>query len=114
VHTPVDASEVAAAARTLLGRGAAGAGRLCHQCVCESGERARRYEAAKAVWPNPHVGYSADLLPEIREFERTSTTALNAYLQPVLASYLGKLEDAARFEKVSAARSTSSNRTAAL
>ena len=46
------------------------------------------------MWPNPYVGYSAELLPEIREFERTSTTALNAYLQPVLATYLGKLEDA--------------------
>ncbi len=32
-------------------------------------------------------------MPEIREFERTSTTALNAYLQPVVASYLGRLEE---------------------
>ena len=32
------------------------------------------------------------MLSEIREFERSSTTALNAYLQPVVASYLGKLE----------------------
>lgn len=52
------------------------------------------FEAAKAVWPNAHVTASHQLLPEIREFERTSTIALNAYLQPVVASYLGKLEDA--------------------
>lgn len=51
-------------------------------------------EAARAVWPNAHVSASHELLPEIREFERTSTIALNAYLQPVVASYLGKLEDA--------------------
>ncbi len=31
---------------------------------------------------------------EIREFERSSTTAINAYLQPVVASYLAKLEHA--------------------
>jgi N-methylhydantoinase A len=31
---------------------------------------------------------------EIREFERSTTAALNAYLQPVVASYLGKLEHA--------------------
>ena len=37
---------------------------------------------------------SAQILPEIREFERTSTTALNAYLQPVVGSYLGKLDQA--------------------
>jgi len=36
---------------------------------------------------------SAETLPEIREFERTSTTALNAYLQPVVARYLGRLEE---------------------
>jgi N-methylhydantoinase A len=40
------------------------------------------------------VAHSAQILPEMREFERTSTTALNAYLQPVVASYLGKLEEA--------------------
>ncbi len=50
--------------------------------------------AASAVWPNAHVAASHQLIPEIREFERTSTIALNAYLQPVVASYLGKLEGA--------------------
>ena len=37
---------------------------------------------------------SHEILPEIREFERTSTTALNAYLQPVVGGYLGKLDAA--------------------
>jgi N-methylhydantoinase A len=40
------------------------------------------------------VAHSAQLLPELREFERTSTVALNAYLQPVVAGYLGKLDTA--------------------
>ncbi|MGK4422728.1 hydantoinase/oxoprolinase family protein, partial [Klebsiella pneumoniae] len=44
------------------------------------------------VWPNPHVTVASDLLPEIREFERTSTAALNGYLQPVVASYLERLD----------------------
>jgi len=34
------------------------------------------------------------VLPEIREFERTSTTAVCAYVGPLLASYLGRLESA--------------------
>ena len=34
----------------------------------------------------PHVSDSSEILPEIREFERASTTALNAYLQPVVGS----------------------------
>lgn len=49
-------------------------------------------EAARSVWPNNHVACSTQILPEIREFERTSTTVLNAYLQPVVGSYLAKLE----------------------
>ncbi len=48
----------------------------------------------RSIWPNEHVATSSEILPEIREFERSSTTALNAYLQPVVGSYLGKLEAA--------------------
>ena len=35
---------------------------------------------------------SSDILPEHREYERTSTTAVNAYLMPVISQYLGNLE----------------------
>jgi N-methylhydantoinase A len=38
------------------------------------------------------VSVSSEILPEIREFERTSTTTLNAYLQPVVGDYLEQLE----------------------
>jgi len=39
------------------------------------------------------VTTSSGLMPEYREFERTSTTVINAFLMPVMAGYLGKLED---------------------
>src|SRR5439155_5413404 len=42
---------------------------------------------------------SHEVLSEIREFERSSTAALNAYLQPVIASYLGKLDQALAAQK---------------
>ena len=51
-------------------------------------------QALKSVWPNAYVNVSSEILPEIREFERTSTTVLNAYLQPVVADYLDRLEAA--------------------
>ncbi|MFC7323004.1 hydantoinase/oxoprolinase family protein [Halorubrum rutilum] len=38
------------------------------------------------------VSLSSDVLPEIREYERTLTTALNAALKPVMDRYLGNLE----------------------
>ncbi len=48
----------------------------------------------REVWPNAHVSASSEILPEIREFERFSTTALNAYLQPEVSGYLDRLETA--------------------
>ena len=38
-----------------------------------------------------YVTCSADILPEIREYERTSTTVVNAYIGPTVKNYLGRL-----------------------
>ncbi|WP_347849577.1 hydantoinase/oxoprolinase family protein, partial [Planktomarina sp.] len=46
------------------------------------------------IWHNQHVSASCEILPEIREFERFSTTALNAYLQPEVSGYFARLENA--------------------
>lgn len=44
------------------------------------------------------VSVSHEILPEFREFERTATTVVNAYLVPVVSGYLGEIESqAARF-----------------
>ena len=39
------------------------------------------------------VSVSCEVLPEYREFERWSTAAVNAYVTPLMASYLGRLEE---------------------
>ncbi|RME82754.1 MAG: hydantoinase/oxoprolinase family protein [Caldilineae bacterium] len=38
------------------------------------------------------VSPSCEVLPEFREYERTSTTAINAYVSPIMDRYLGRLE----------------------
>lgn len=38
------------------------------------------------------ISLSSEVLPEFREFERASTTAINAYLSPVMSKYLKKLK----------------------
>lgn len=43
-------------------------------------------------FPNIFYTMSAGLVPEIKEYERTSTAALNAYIQPVVKRYLTHLE----------------------
>ncbi|HEV7393483.1 MAG TPA: hydantoinase/oxoprolinase family protein, partial [Burkholderiales bacterium] len=39
-------------------------------------------------WPSGHVAVSTDVLPEFREYERLSSTIVNAYLMPVTRGYL--------------------------
>jgi len=45
--------------------------------------------------PGVHVSVSHEVLPRMREFERCSTTAIDAYLSPLLGRYLGRLGKAA-------------------
>ncbi len=56
----------------------------------------------KANFPDIWVTSSVSVLPEIREYERTSTTAVNAYVLPVLRSYFQRLERGLREIGVSA------------
>jgi N-methylhydantoinase A len=51
-------------------------------------------ERLRAAFPHIPVYLSSEVLPEIREFERASTTAVCAYVGPILASYLQRLEEA--------------------
>jgi N-methylhydantoinase A len=46
----------------------------------------------KKKFPNLYVSLSSDVMPEIREYERSSATAMNAYVQPITDDYLKKLE----------------------
>jgi N-methylhydantoinase A len=50
----------------------------------------------RAALPHVPVYLSSDVLPEIKEFERTSTTAVCAYAGPILASYLERLNQVTR------------------
>ncbi len=50
----------------------------------------------RSALPGVPVFLSCDVLPELKEFERTSTTAVCAYVGPVLMSYAERLERAAR------------------
>lgn len=53
----------------------------------------RRLAAAiEAAGLDLHVSLSSEVQPEFREYERFSTTVLNAYLQPVMAEYVRTLE----------------------
>lgn len=48
-------------------------------------------ELIRVAYPDLPVSLSCEVLPEIKEYERTSTTVLNAYLMPVVSKYLRSL-----------------------
>ena len=57
----------------------------------------RHEERARAIVeeeiPGCSVSLSSEIVPQIREYYRLSTTVINAYLQPILAHYIERLED---------------------
>jgi N-methylhydantoinase A len=50
-------------------------------------------DALAAAYPDMYLSISSEVQPEFREYERLSTTVLNAYLQPVMERYLGEFAD---------------------
>ena len=48
--------------------------------------------ALQRLEPRPFISLSSRVLPEFREFERTSTVVVNAYVGQVMSRYLGDLE----------------------
>ena len=58
----------------------------------------RVQELLKQALPDVFICLSSDVLPEFREYERTSTTVAAAYIGPLLEHYLAKLEPAVQGE----------------
>ena len=55
-----------------------------------------------AAAPDAFVSLSSHVLPEIREYERTSTTVINAYIAPVMRSYLNRLHESLAERRIAA------------
>lgn len=96
VRVPVDLNAVRAAAQALIEADCLAVAVLFANAYANPENEAKAVAAVREMWPNAHVSCSSEILPEIREFERFSTTALNAYLQPEVSGYLGRLETALR------------------
>lgn len=93
VITPLDEAEVLAAATTLRDKDCEVLV-ICflHSYANPEHERRARDVAAK-VWPNKYIVLSSEVLPVLREFERTSTSVVAGYVQPLLDRYLGSLTE---------------------
>jgi N-methylhydantoinase A len=96
IHTVVDETEVVDAATTLMKKGAESVCVFFVNSYANGANEKAAIDAISEVWPNQHITASSEILPEIREFERSSTATLNAYLQPPIGDYLERLEEGLR------------------
>ena len=48
--------------------------------------------AVRSLWPEAYVSVSSEVLPEFREYERLSSTIVNAYLMPTMRDYFMRFE----------------------
>jgi N-methylhydantoinase A len=92
VLTPLAAAEIERVAAELKRLGVSSvAVSLLHAYMNDAHERAIR-DRLRAALPGVAVSLSSEVAREIKEFERTSTTAANAYVKPVVGAYLEELE----------------------
>ncbi len=96
VRVPLDEAQVEAAARAFAAAGVVAVA-ICfiHAYRRPDHERRAREIVGRAM-PDAYVSLSSDVLPEFREFERMSTTVLNAYMGPRMGRYLQGLLDRVR------------------
>ena len=94
IRSAVNEGEVRGAAHQLIAQGAQAVAIIFINAYANAANERAALAAVREIWPNEYITASHEVLSEIREFERASTAAINAYLQPVVASYVAKLEAA--------------------
>jgi N-methylhydantoinase A len=95
VVEPLSDEEIERLARE-LGRSGAEAVAICLLfSYIDPGHEARLARRLREALPQAHVSASHEVLAQFREYERCSTTVIDAYLSPLLGTYLGRLGEAA-------------------
>jgi N-methylhydantoinase A len=92
VFTPLNTDEVREAIKTLKAQNVAAVA-ICFINSFANPDHERQAAAlVRQLLPGVALSISHEVLPEIREYERMSTTSINAYLMPVVNRYLSSLE----------------------
>ncbi|NQV58020.1 MAG: hydantoinase/oxoprolinase family protein [Alphaproteobacteria bacterium] len=93
VVQPLDEAELCAVGADLLAAGVESIA-ICFINSFRNPDHERRADAVlRQAFPNLAITASVSVLAEMREYERTSTAVVNAYVLPILQSYLQRLGD---------------------
>jgi N-methylhydantoinase A len=92
VKKPLDEAQARAIAKRLLEEGVESVAIcLLHSYVNPAHEQRAAALVREQLNGKAYVSVSSDILPEIREYERTSTAVVNAYIGPVVRHYVSSL-----------------------
>jgi len=92
VDTPLDEDSVRNAAKSLIAQGVESVAITFLHAYANPDHERRARDILKKEFPKLYVSISSEVAPQIREYERTSTTAANAYVLPIADQYLERLE----------------------
>ena len=93
IGTPLDEAEVEAAAARLIEEYGIEALAICFlHSYADSSHEERAREIVAQRFPDLYLTTSSEVLPFMREYERWSTTTVNAYVRPRIDRYLHRLE----------------------
>ena len=94
VVTPLDEAETRQALTDLAAAGVTSVAVVFLHSFKNPDHERRVREIAAEITPDLFVSLSSDVLPEVREYERTVATVLNAYVRPNIGRYLSAIENA--------------------
>jgi N-methylhydantoinase A len=92
VETPLDEAAVQSAAKRFKELGVAAVAVCFLHAYANPAHEARATQILRDAAPDLFVSASADVFPNMREFERWTTTTVNAFTQPMFDRYLERLE----------------------
>jgi N-methylhydantoinase A len=92
VLQPLEEGALRATVRSLKGEGIESIAVCLLFSFLHPGHEARVRDIIREEMPTCSISLSSEVLPQIREYYRLSTTVINAYLQPILARYIAELE----------------------
>ncbi|BAM89103.1 hydantoin utilization protein A [Bradyrhizobium oligotrophicum S58] len=96
---PLDEAAVRALAPQLRAQNVASIAIAFLHAYANPAHERRAGEILAEEMPGVSITLSSAVCPEIREYERTSTAVANAYVQPLMDSYLARMEQALRIEQ---------------
>jgi len=92
VHTPIDLDRLEEELETLKAEGVDSLAVCFLFSFLNSDHELAAEQVIRRIFPDAFVSLSHQVLPQIKEFDRLSTTTLNAYVGPALGSYLSRLQ----------------------